>query len=79
MRGRGRKLTAPERSLRLKENTSSLWLIIFFLWKIHKHGVDLTCAPCTRRSFQILLFKTAIKMLEAGKKMLLKHSEAGRR
>lgn len=82
MRGRCRKLTAAERSLRLKENTSSLWLIIFFLWKISKHGVYLTCAPCTRLSFQILFFKTAIKILETGKKMLLgaqQHSKAGRR
>lgn len=82
MRGRYRELTAAERSLRLKENTFSLWLIIFFLWKISKHGVCLTYAPCSRLSFQILFFKTAIKILEAGKKMLLEaqqHSEAGRR
>lgn len=78
MRGRCRKLTAAERSLRLKENTSSLWLIIFSLWKISKHGIYLTCAPCAGLSFQILFFKTAIKIPGTGKKMLLEHSEAGR-
>lgn len=79
MRGRHRKLTATERSPRLKENSLSLWLIIFSLkfmpWKISKHGVYLTCAPCTRLFFQILFFKAAIKMTEKEKTMLLKRQQ----